>query len=413
MNAKICSFCGTSLASLQSGGMTLVKPKKTLQKLQQNQNEIPEESELVPIIPHSQQSTNTTQSQMKSTNEDEILNVSPQKPDSKKLIYIPNYFNSTPKSSTPPLPSIPPPNDGKQLIIPRPSLTITNTKPQDISQPQSQNQLKQNIQTKPQTQKQSQVQTQVTQQVQSNIKANVKNQSQEIKTLNKQMPNQIITSKSASQINKQSINIQNAKSKSQQELKTSKESNSKTEPENSTQVLNKNIVEIIQSEMTNAINIMKEEFITKSTTPTPKIINQDQKLKNREERIPQSISEILSNLENISLDIEASAIVDYKGRILGAALSRRISDGLLSTIASTLGIIGNDIIHSLNAGEMDYASLIGTQGTLFLTPIMKNVFLILITGPNIKAGIVNIARIKVKKQLDLYLARKNLQKIPL
>lgn len=137
------------------------------------------------------------------------------------------------------------------------------------------------------------------------------------------------------------------------------------------------------------------------------------KIASRKIEVPDSLNEILINLAELDLNIEASALVNSNGDILASAYSRYISESLISTIAQTLGRISQDMISSLDSGDLKFISIQGTRGILFMAPIMKNVFLLLLTSPESKSGVINIAKLLVKKQITLYFAKKNLKKSPL
>ena len=138
-----------------------------------------------------------------------------------------------------------------------------------------------------------------------------------------------------------------------------------------------------------------------------------EKIASRKISVPDSLNDILINLSEFDLNIEASALVNSDGDILASAYSRYISESLISTIAQTLGNISQDMISSLDSGDLKFISIQGTKGILFMAPIMKNVFLLLLTSPESKSGVINIAKLLVKKQITLYFAKKNLKKTPL
>ncbi len=137
------------------------------------------------------------------------------------------------------------------------------------------------------------------------------------------------------------------------------------------------------------------------------------KIASRKIEVPDSLNDIIINLTELDLNIEASALVNSNGDILASAYSRYISESLISTIAQTLARISQDMISSLDSGDLKFISIQGTRGILFMAPIMKNVFLLLLTSPESKSGVINIAKLLVKKQITLYFAKKNLKKSPL
>ncbi|MHA1727196.1 MAG: zinc-ribbon domain-containing protein [Promethearchaeota archaeon] len=171
----------------------------------------------------------------------------------------------------------------------------------------------------------------------------------------------------------------------------------------------------LKNAMTDTMKTLQREIghIFEKNTGIKKKITKKEK-RSRESLVPNSLNEILINLADLDLNIEASALVNSDGTILASAVSRPISDYLISTIVNTLGTISQDMISSLDCGTLKFIALHGTEGIIFLTPIIKNTFLILLlTGGEAKSGVIYLAKLKVKKQLTLFYAKKNLQKIPL
>lgn len=166
--------------------------------------------------------------------------------------------------------------------------------------------------------------------------------------------------------------------------------------------------------MAEAVQSLKrnlDPMVKKSPNIKKKLSKEETEI--RKELVPRSLNEILISLSEIDLNIEASALVNIDGSILASATSKRITESLISTIGNTFGTISQDIISSLGSGNLQFASLQGSQGFLFMALVMKNVFLILLTSTDSKSGVINIAKVRVKKQLELFYAKKNLQKLPI
>ncbi|GAB4326261.1 MAG: hypothetical protein Kow0069_32690 [Promethearchaeota archaeon] len=117
---------------------------------------------------------------------------------------------------------------------------------------------------------------------------------------------------------------------------------------------------------------------------------------------PQTLNEILTALIQIDSYIEASCLLRRDGTILASAISRRITDTLFATIAKTLGHIGEDMIRAVDSGELQYASLHGTTGVLYLAPVLDDLLLILLTSPKSKPGVINVAVHRVRGMLRRY-----------
>ncbi|MHA1336753.1 MAG: hypothetical protein ACTSPW_13590 [Promethearchaeota archaeon] len=110
--------------------------------------------------------------------------------------------------------------------------------------------------------------------------------------------------------------------------------------------------------------------------------------------------------------IQAAALIQNDGTILASAMANNITDGLFSTIARTLSIIGTDIVNGLNAGDLKSISIRGTEGLLNLAPIrfnlpyVKDIILIMFSEAKVRSGIINIAASFVKKKIKKYIGIK-------
>lgn len=124
---------------------------------------------------------------------------------------------------------------------------------------------------------------------------------------------------------------------------------------------------------------------------------------------PESLNQILKQLLNIDIQVEASALINRDGTILASAISDRISDALFATIGQNLSMMGGDIIDGLSAGSLQSISVRGTEGVLDLAPIdpdnpnLSKMLLIIFSNPKVKSGIINIATNLVRKQVKDYL----------
>ncbi|MEE9376797.1 MAG: hypothetical protein V3V33_02035 [Candidatus Lokiarchaeia archaeon] len=163
----------------------------------------------------------------------------------------------------------------------------------------------------------------------------------------------------------------------------------------------------LEKDMTEVLGFLSKKISVKKLE-TPKAKKKD-KEEPKEEIPPSSMSEILKRLLTLDLNIEASAIIKTDGTILASATSSRISDSLFATIGMNLSMIGTDIIEGLGAGTLKTISIKATEGVLDLAPVDKNnpsvkdMFLILLSHPKVKSGIINFAVNIVKKQIKEYL----------
>jgi predicted regulator of Ras-like GTPase activity (Roadblock/LC7/MglB family) len=163
----------------------------------------------------------------------------------------------------------------------------------------------------------------------------------------------------------------------------------------------------LEKDMTEVLGFLSKKISVKKLD-IPKAISP--KKREPEQKIPPSnMNEILNQLLNLDLNIEASAIIKTDGTILASAISSRISDSLFATIGMNLSMIGSDIIDGLDAGDLKSISVKGTDGVVDLAPIdrktpsVQDMILILFSHPKVKSGIIAFAVNIVKKQLIEYL----------
>jgi predicted regulator of Ras-like GTPase activity (Roadblock/LC7/MglB family) len=166
----------------------------------------------------------------------------------------------------------------------------------------------------------------------------------------------------------------------------------------------------LEEDMSEMLRVLSKKLkIPKEMKPKSKSIKGK---KSKQKIPPANINEILKQLLNLDLHIEASAIL--KGdKILASAISSRLSETLLTTIGQNLTMIGSDIIEGLSGGKLKLISLKGTEGILDLAPIdlenptMKDMILILFSHPKVKSGIINFAVNIVRKQIKEFLGINN------
>jgi len=166
----------------------------------------------------------------------------------------------------------------------------------------------------------------------------------------------------------------------------------------------------LEKDMIDVLGFLSEKLDITDNTMEEAVTKKKEKKK--EEIKPESMNEILKNLLNIDINVEASAIIKNDGTILASAISDRISDSLFATVGQNLSMIGSDIVNGLSAGELYSIAIRGSEGVLHLAPLeqensnLKNMILIIFSHPKVKSGIINIAKNLVNKQVKQYLGIK-------
>ncbi|MEJ2248901.1 MAG: hypothetical protein P8Y70_07605 [Candidatus Lokiarchaeota archaeon] len=163
----------------------------------------------------------------------------------------------------------------------------------------------------------------------------------------------------------------------------------------------------LEKDMANVLSVLSLKF--KLPQIQEEKLGKETRKPQKEDVTPSNMSEILQELMNIDIKIEASAIIKTDGTILASAISNRISDTLFSTIGQNLSLLGTDIVEGLSAGTLKSISVKGSEGVIDLAPIdpsnkaLENMVLIIFSHPKVKSGIINIAVSLLKKKIKSYL----------
>ncbi len=118
---------------------------------------------------------------------------------------------------------------------------------------------------------------------------------------------------------------------------------------------------------------------------------------------PENLGDVLRELIKIDPSIKASALVKRDGTILASAISSALSDSLIAIIATTVTTVGSDIMFATEAGDLKYITFGGTSGIVHIVPTIGDIFLIILTGPNSKQGIISVVAKQVEKGVKTYL----------
>ncbi len=118
---------------------------------------------------------------------------------------------------------------------------------------------------------------------------------------------------------------------------------------------------------------------------------------------PENLGDVLRELIKVDPSIKASALVKRDGTILASAISSTLSDSLIAIIATTVTTVGSDIMFATEAGDLKYITFGGTNGIVHIVPTIGDIFLIILTGPNSKQGIISVVAKQVEKGVKTYL----------
>ncbi|MHA1798926.1 MAG: hypothetical protein ACTSVY_10825 [Candidatus Helarchaeota archaeon] len=98
----------------------------------------------------------------------------------------------------------------------------------------------------------------------------------------------------------------------------------------------------------------------------------------------------LMNLGKLDRTLEAAAIVDIENaELIISAFSTRASNELLKIIATTVYRINEDSLKALQAGDTKIMMLQASEISLMLSPITKELILILVTNSRSNLGMIS------------------------
>ena len=118
---------------------------------------------------------------------------------------------------------------------------------------------------------------------------------------------------------------------------------------------------------------------------------------------PESLGGVLRDLAKADPAIKASALVKRDGTILASAISSALSDSLVAIIATTVTTVASDIMFATESGDLKHITFGGTNGIIHIVPTIGDIFLIILTGPNSKSGIISVVAKQVEKGVRSYL----------
>ena len=113
----------------------------------------------------------------------------------------------------------------------------------------------------------------------------------------------------------------------------------------------------------------------------------------------EKITEILREVEDDAPEVEGTALVSWEGLLIAGALRSDFDETMVSATASTLQGLGEQTATEFTKGKLDFVTVTGTGGYVFVTSVKDTGVLIVITNKRAKIGVVLFAMNKAKKKL--------------
>ena len=101
----------------------------------------------------------------------------------------------------------------------------------------------------------------------------------------------------------------------------------------------------------------------------------------------QLLISVLSDLNNTSVDIIASAVISTDGLPIATLLPNHLNADRVGAMSATLLALGNRSVHELACGELDQVMVKGKNGYILLSQAGDNAVLALIAKESGKLGL--------------------------
>ena len=96
----------------------------------------------------------------------------------------------------------------------------------------------------------------------------------------------------------------------------------------------------------------------------------------------------LRQMQAISPDIEASAVVSVDGLIIASALPNSVEEDRVSAMSAAMLSLGERIAAELGRGTLEQVYIKGTEGFVMITSIGSEAVLTALAGPHAKLGLI-------------------------
>ena len=112
----------------------------------------------------------------------------------------------------------------------------------------------------------------------------------------------------------------------------------------------------------------------------------------------------LRQMQAISPDIEASAVVSVDGLIIASALPNSVEEDRGSAMSAAMLSLGERIAAELGRGTLEQVYIKGTEGFVMITSIGSEAVLTALAGPHAKLGLIFLEMRRAAEDLQLVMA---------
>lgn len=120
----------------------------------------------------------------------------------------------------------------------------------------------------------------------------------------------------------------------------------------------------------------------------------------QEQTIASAIKPILSRLNSISKEIEASAVMTRDGLTLASKIRDEVNQDRLGAMCASLLSLSDKTVKELSRGTLKQVMIEGDQGCVLIVHIGKRAVLAVVSKPSSNLGMVFLEARKVAKEIE-------------
>jgi predicted regulator of Ras-like GTPase activity (Roadblock/LC7/MglB family) len=112
----------------------------------------------------------------------------------------------------------------------------------------------------------------------------------------------------------------------------------------------------------------------------------------------------LRQMQAVSPDIEASAVVSVDGLIIASALPNSVEEDRVSAMSAAMLSLGERISAELGRGTLEQVYIKGADGFVMITSIGTEAVLTALAGPHAKLGLIFLEMRRAAEDIQLVMA---------
>jgi len=139
-------------------------------------------------------------------------------------------------------------------------------------------------------------------------------------------------------------------------------------------------------------------FKSKKSKNKSKKVKKQVKKKNKSRE--KNLHSILKELNNMSLDIEASGIISTDGLMIASALPTSMDDDRVGAMSASMLSLGDRTSQELSRGTLEQVLIKGKDGYVLMVHASPDTVLTVLTKPNAKLGLIFLDVKRAAKQIE-------------